>query len=279
MSTEFGQNIMRILDQAAIDSQNKLTIVVDDFIRNFPQMIRGGQITQYTVESVLRRFRSDVLKAEQELMHRNTTVSARQIYALFQQQSNSIENQFVHQKNELTELKKQLEQVTLELNDSNNRVQSLANLIEEADVSIQSLMEERDSLHNSVSETIKKYNEVQKENEIFQQKIKKYETQLSAMQNEASSALDNLSSKLADQEKKWQEKFEREERKWQLRLLEASMKQGEINIHADKSSETSTNADIDTVPKPTNDNFKNLTPENEEDKTASKEAVNENADQ
>ena len=275
MSTEFGQNIMRILDQAAIDSQNKLTIVVDDFIRNFPQMIRGGQITQYTVENILRRFRSDVLKAEQELMHRNTTVSARQIYALFQQQSNSIENQFVHQKAELTEVKKQLEQVSLDLNNSNGRVQSLANLIEEADSSIQNLMEERDSLHNSVSETIKKYNEVQKENEILQQKIKKYETQLSAMQNEASSALDNLSSKLADQEKKWQEKFEREERKWQLRLLEASMKQGEANIQSGKPDETS----ADSIPEPTDDNFKKLNPKEEESETATEETIKENLDQ
>ena len=123
--------------------------------------------------------------------------------------------------------KKSLEETQKELNDANNRVQSLANLIEEADVSIQSLMEERDSLHTSVSETIKKYNEVEKDYKTGEAKIKKYEAQLAAMENEASTALDNLASKLADQERKWQEKFEREEKKWQLRLLEATMKQDE----------------------------------------------------
>jgi hypothetical protein len=128
-------------------------------------------------------------------------------------------------------------------------------LIEEADVSIQSLMEERDSLHTSVSETIRKYNEVQKDFESSQTKIKKYEAQLAAMENEASTALDNLASKLADQERKWQEKFEREEKKWQLRLLEATMKKSE-----GKESQSPFK----------NDDFKDFDP-NKEETTAKKD--------
>ncbi|MHA2106045.1 MAG: hypothetical protein ACW981_21665 [Candidatus Hodarchaeales archaeon] len=227
MSTEFGQNLMRLLDQGSVDHRNKITQIVDDFIRTFPQMLRGGQITQYTVETILRRFKEQLIRSEGELMHKYTIVASRQIYQLFQKNLGSMETDFVQRKKDLVDTKQSLEETQKDLNDANNRVQSLANLIEEADVSIQSLMEERDSLHTSVSETIRKYNEVQKDFESAQAKIKKYEAQLAAMENEASTALDNLASKLADQERKWQEKFEREEKKWQLRLLEATMKQEE----------------------------------------------------
>ncbi|MFW9928530.1 MAG: hypothetical protein ACFFD1_03985 [Candidatus Thorarchaeota archaeon] len=225
MSTEFGQNLMRLLDAGSLDHRNKMNQIIDDFIRGFPQMLRGGQITQYTVETILRRFKDQIIRSEGELMHKYTIVASRQVYQLFQQHMGNIETNFVSNKRELTETKTSLDQTKKDLTDSNNRVQSLANLIEEADVSIQSLMEERDSLHTSISETIKKYNEVQKELDIANSKIKKYEDQLAAMQDEAGTALDNLANKLSDQERKWQEKFEREEKKWQLRLLEATMKQ------------------------------------------------------
>lgn len=225
MSTEFGQSLMRLLDQGSVDHRNKMNQIIDDFIRSFPQMLRGGQITQYTVETILRRFKDQITRSEGELMHKYTIVASRQVYQLFQKNLGNIETEFVQTKKDLAETKKSLEATRKELSEANNKVQSLANLIEEADVSIQSLMEERDSLHTSVSETIKKYNEVQKELDQTKTTIKKYESQLAAMQNEASSALDNLATKLSDQEKKWQDRLEREEKKWQLRLLEATMKQ------------------------------------------------------
>ncbi|HKZ40577.1 MAG TPA: hypothetical protein VJ044_06415 [Candidatus Hodarchaeales archaeon] len=223
MSTELGQNLMRILDQGSADIRGKMTQIIDDFIKSFPQMIRGGQITQYTVESILRKFRNDILKAEQELLQRYTNVASRQIFQLFQQFTGSSETEIVQKKSQISELQTSLQSTRNELSEANNRVASLANLIEEANVSIQSLMDERDSLYTSVSETTRKFNEIQKELEETKAKAKNFESQLSSIEKEASGALDSLAAKLSDQEKKWQDRLDREKKVWELKYVEKSI--------------------------------------------------------
>ena len=101
MSSEFGQNLMRLLDAGSVDHRNKMTQIIDDFIRSFPQMLRGGQITQYTIETILRRFRDQIIRSEGEMMHKYTIVASRQIYQLFQKNLGSIETEFVEKKKNL----------------------------------------------------------------------------------------------------------------------------------------------------------------------------------
>ena len=120
-----------------------------------------------------------------------------------------------------------------------NKTQTLANLIEEADASISQLMEERESLNTSVSETIKKLKETEKLAKEQDQKLKDYEKKFNELQTESSAAIDSLTKKLKDQEIKWKEKLESEKQIFELKLLNAYKNQETSEVTSETSEEKS----------------------------------------
>lgn len=222
----FGQEMMRILERGQLDFRQKLNEVIDNYIRvTVPNIFSRGTITTYTVEDMLRRFRVEVQNASQDLLQRFIQVASRQIFETYKVTAGPAESELSQRTAELQENQRVLQETSNELEETKRRTQTLANLIEEADASIQQLMEERDALNTSVSETIRKLNDASSENKFKADKIKDYEQKLIGYQSESNAALDTLSAKLKEQEQKWRERLEKEERKWQLKLLQASMDQ------------------------------------------------------
>ncbi len=246
----FGQEMMRILERGQLDFRAKLNQVIDDYIRvTVPNIFRSGTITTYTVEDMLRRFRTEIQNANQDLLQRFIQVASRQIFETYKVTAGPTESDLVQRTKDLDDTIKALTDTRKELKDTKRRTQTLANLIEEADASIQQLMEERDSLNTSVSETIRKYNEVSAEFKFNEDKMKEYEIKVNGVQTESNTALNILSKQLKEQEQKWHDKLVKEEKKWALKLLKLSMeKKSDSEKSPEKNSALSANEATDEQP-------------------------------
>ncbi|MHA2363686.1 MAG: hypothetical protein ACXAC7_06995 [Candidatus Hodarchaeales archaeon] len=221
---QFGQEMMKILDRSQLEFRSKLNEIIDNYIKfSARDILRRGSITSYTVEDILRRFRSEILNFAQDNLQRFIQVSARQIFEIYKVTAGSLDAELNQRTTDLQETQLVLTETRKEFEDSKRRTQTLANLIEEADASIQQLMEERDSLNTTISETIRKYNEALAESNHKDEKLKELETKIDGHQSEASTAVNTLTSKLKDQEQKWRGRLEKEEQKWQLKLLQANL--------------------------------------------------------
>lgn len=218
---QFGQEMMRVLDRGQLELRSRFSQMIDEFIKQSPNLLRRGPLTTYSVEDLLTRLRNELLQGSADLLQRFVAVSSRQIFEVYKAFASSLEQELSSTSDQLNQTRKTLQEVTSSFENESGKTQTLANLIEEADASISQLMEERESLNTSVSETIKKLKEVEKISREQNQKIKDYEKKLADLQAESTQAVDSLTTKLREQETKWKEKLESEKQIFELKLLNA----------------------------------------------------------
>ena len=237
---QFGQEMMRVLDRGQLELRSRFSQMIDEFIKQSPNLLRRGPITTYTIEDLLTRLRNELLQSSADLLQRFVGVSSRQIFEVYKTFSGSLEQELGAALEQLEQTRMILTENQDSLNKESNKTQTLANLIEEADASISQLMEERESLNTTISETIRKFNETDRIKKEQEGKIRELEKKLGEIQNESSAAIDNLTKKLKEQELKWKEKLESEKQIFELKLLDAYKSQDD-----NASTPTSTKPDTE----------------------------------
>ena len=234
---QFGQEMMRVLDRGQLELRSRFSQMIDEFIKQSPNLLRRGPLTTYSVEDLLTRLRNELLSGSADLLQRFVGVSSRQIFEVYKAFASSLEQDLSSNLDQLTQTRKILQELTSKYEKESTKTQTLANLIEEADASISQLMEERESLNTSVSETIKKLKETEKLVKEQDQKIQEYEKKFNDLQTESNSAIDSLTKKLKDQETKWKEKLESEKQIFELKLLNAYKNQETADVSSESSEE------------------------------------------
>lgn len=237
---QFGQEMMRVLDRGQLELRSRFSQMIDEFIKQSPNLLRRGPLTSYSVEDMLTRLRNELLQGSADLLQRFVGVSSRQIFEVYKAFASSLEQELSSTLDQLNQTRNILQETSSSYDKESNKTQTLANLIEEADTSISQLMEERDSLNTSVSETIKKLKQTEKLAKEQEQKIIDYEKKIAEVQIESTAAIDSLTKKLKDQETKWKEKLENEKQIFELKLLNAYKNQEASNIASQTSSEEKT---------------------------------------
>jgi len=237
---QFGQEMMRVLDRGQLDLRSRFSQMIDEFIKQSPNLIRRGTLTSYSVEDLLVRLRNELLQGSADLLQRFVAVSSRQIFEVYKAFASSLEQELTTNVDQLSQTRTQLQEMISLYEKEVNKTQTLANLIEEADASISQLMEERESLNTSVSETIKKLKETEKLAKEQSQKIKEYEKKLNDLQAESTQAVDSLTKKLREQDTKWKEKLESEKQIFELKLLNAYKTQETTSTSTDEVQEEKT---------------------------------------
>ena len=236
---QFGQEMMRVLDHGQLELRGQFSQMIDEFIKQSPNLLRRGTLTVYSVEDLLTKLRNALQQGSADLLLSFVNRSSRQIFEVYKVFASSLEQELSSNLDQLTQTRKMLQEITSTYEKESNKTQTLANLIEEADASISQLMEERESLNTSVSETIKKLREHEKIVKDQEQKIKDYEKKIADLQTESSLAIDSLTKKLKDQEIKWKEKLESEKQIWELKLLNAYKNQEASNVSSETTTESS----------------------------------------
>lgn len=236
---QFGQEMMRVLDRGQLELRSRFSQMIDEYIKQSPNLLRRGPLTTYSVEDLLTRLRNELLQGSADLLQRFVGVSSRQIFEVYKAFAGALEQELSSTADQLNQTRSMLQEVTTTYEKESNKTQTLANLIEEADASISQLMEERESLNTSVSETIKKLKETEKISKEQNQKIQDYETKFNELQAESTAAIDSLTKKLKDQELKWKEKLENEKQLFELKLLNAYKNQESANVQAESSEQKS----------------------------------------
>ena len=236
---QFGQEMMRVLDRGQLELRSRFSQMIDEFIKQSPNLLRRGPLTTYSVEDLLTRLRNELLQGSADLLQRFVGVSSRQIFEVYKAFAGSLEQELSSTLEQLKQIRGSLQESNSSLDKETNKTQTLANLIEEADASISQLMEERESLNTSVSETIKKLKETERLAKEQDQKLKDYEKKFNELQSESSAAIDSLTKKLKDQEIKWKEKLESEKQIFELKLLNAYKNQEASDIASESSEEKS----------------------------------------
>ncbi len=236
---QFGQEMMRVLDRGQLEIRSRFSQMIDEFIKQSPNLLRRGPLTTYSVEDLLTRLRNELLQGSADLLQRFVGVSSRQIFEVYKAFAGALEQELSSTLDQLNQTRNTLQEVNTTYEKESNKTQTLANLIEEADASISQLMEERESLNTSVSETIKKLKETEKIMREQDQKIKDYEVKITELQTESSAAIDSLTKKLKDQELKWKEKLENEKQLFELKLLNAYKNQESTNPEAESQEQKS----------------------------------------
>ena len=218
---QFGQEMMRVLDRGQLELRQRFSAMIDEFIKQSPNLLRRGPITAYTVEDLLTRLRHELLQSSADLLQRFVGVSSRQIFEVYKTFAGNLEQDFTSTASQLNEASGLLTETKDLYEKEQVRTQTLANLIEEADSSISQLMEERESLNTSVSETIRKLRETERDKSELEAKIPEYEAQIKKIQEESKQTVDSLTAKLREQDAKWKEKYEKDKQLWELKLLNA----------------------------------------------------------
>jgi len=239
-SQQFGQEMMRVLDRGQLELRSRFSQMIDEYIKQSPNLLRRGPLTTYSVEDLLTRLRNELLNGSADLLQRFVGVSSRQIFEVYKAFAGALEQELLSTIEQLNQTRKQLMESNGSFEKESGKTQTLANLIEEADASISQLMEERESLNTSVSETIKKLKETEKLVKEQEQKIRDYEKKLSDSHGESTQIIDSLTKKLKDQEAKYKEKLEKEKQIYELELLKAL-----------KSQETNTSSSSTPTPEKT----------------------------
>ena len=152
---QFGQEMMRVLDRGQLELRSRFSQMIDEFIKQSPNLLRRGPLTTYSVEDLLTRLRNELLQGSADLLQRFVGVSSRQIFEVYKAFASSLEQELSGTLEQLNQTRGLLQETSSSYEKESNKTQTLANLIEEADASISQLMEERESLNTSVSETIK----------------------------------------------------------------------------------------------------------------------------
>jgi chromosome segregation ATPase len=248
---QFGQEMMRVLDRGQLELRQRFTVLIDEFIKQAPNLLRRGPITAYTVEDLLTRLRQELLQTSTDLLQRFVGVSSRQIFEIYRTFAGNLETDYGQTLEQLNETKRLLAETQELLEKEQKRTQTLANLIEEADSSISQLMEERESLNTSVSETIRKLREVEREKTEIENKIAEYESQIKKIQEEANETIASLTKKLQEQETKWKEKYEKDKQLWELKLLNAYKEQDKTtspSSNIENKEETATQSENNSNP-------------------------------
>jgi DNA repair exonuclease SbcCD ATPase subunit len=235
---QFGQEMMRVLDRGQLELRSRFAQMIDEFIKQSPNLLRRGPLTTYSVEDLLTRLRNELLQSSADLLQRFVGVSSRQIFEVYKAFAGALEQELASTIEQLNQTRKKYSETMDSYDKESSKTQTLANLIEEADASISQLMEERESLNTSISETIKKLKETEKIAKDQDQKIKDYEQMLNKMQSESSAAIDTLTKKLKDQEVKWKEKLESEKQLFELKLLNAYKNQETSNVAASQEEKS-----------------------------------------
>ena len=234
---QFGQEMMRVLDRGQLELRSRFSQMIDEFIKQSPNLLRRGPLTTYSVEDLLTRLRNELLQGSADLLQRFVGVSSRQIFEVYKAFAGALEQELSSTLEQLNQTRQSLQDTNSSYEKESNKTQTLANLIEEADASISQLMEERESLNTSISETIKKLKETEKLAKEQDQKIKDYEKKLSELQTESSQAIDSLTKKLKEQDTKWKEKLESEKQIFELKLLNAYKNQETDNVQSQSTEE------------------------------------------
>ena len=234
---QFGQEMMRVLDRGQLELRSKFSQMNDEFIKQSPNLLRRGPLTTYSVEDLLTRLRNELLSGSADLLQRFVGVSSRQFFEVYKAFAGALEQELSSTLEQLNQTRRILQDTTGSFEKESTKTQTLANLIEEADASISQLMEERESLNTSVSETIKKLKETEKIAKDQDQKLKDYEKKLADLQAESSQMIDSLSKKLKEQDAKWKEKLESEKQIFELKLLNAYKNQEASNVSSETNEE------------------------------------------
>ena len=234
---QFGQEMMRVLDRGQLELRSKFSQMIDEFIKQSPNLLRRGPLTTYSVEDLLTRLRNELLSGSADLLQRFVGVSSRQIFEVYKAFAGALEQELSSTLEQLKQTRRILQDTTGYFEKESTKTQTLANLIEEADASISQLMEERESLNTSVSETIKKLKETEKIAKEQDQKLKDYEKKLADLQAESSQMIDSLTKKLKEQDAKWKEKLESEKQIFELKLLNAYKNQEAANVSSETNEE------------------------------------------
>lgn len=234
---QFGQEMMRVLDRGQLELRSKFSQMIDEFIKQSPNLLRRGPLTTYSVEDLLTRLRNELLSGSADLLQRFVGVSSRQIFEVYKAFAGALEQELSSTLEQLNQTRRILQDTTGSFEKESTKTQTLANLIEEADASISQLMEERESLNTSVSETIKKLKETEKIAKDQDQKLKDYEKKLADLQAESSQMIDSLTKKLKEQDAKWKEKLESEKQIFELKLLNAYKNQEAANVSSETNEE------------------------------------------